>query len=95
MPDWRLARRAAADLDAIWRYTARTWSEVQAERYHDTIIDEIEKLAAGKRVGHSVEARKGYLKHAVGSHIIIFRRSDTGIHVIRILHQRLDAGRHL
>lgn len=38
---------------------------------------------------------EGYLKHAVGKHFVFFRTTDTGIAVIRILHQSMDVGLHL
>ncbi|WP_454819373.1 type II toxin-antitoxin system RelE/ParE family toxin [Labrys neptuniae] len=38
--------------------------------------------------------REGYLKYNVGSHIVFYRRMEQTIDIIRILHQRMDIGRH-
>ncbi|GLS22564.1 hypothetical protein GCM10007874_55820 [Labrys miyagiensis] len=39
--------------------------------------------------------RPGYLKYGVGSHFIYYRQFDAETVVIRILHQRMDVGRHI
>lgn len=92
---YRLSPRAETDLEDIWRYTARTWSAAQADRYAGEILDVIEDVAAGRRKGRSADIGAGYLKIAVGAHVIYYRARDQRIDVIRILHQRMDIGRHL
>ncbi|PWR20516.1 type II toxin-antitoxin system RelE/ParE family toxin [Zavarzinia compransoris] len=37
----------------------------------------------------------GYFKYAVGSHVIFYTRTDSGIDIVRVLHKRMDMGRHL
>jgi toxin ParE1/3/4 len=39
--------------------------------------------------------RSGYFKYSAGSHVLFFRRNESGIVVIRILHQSMDFERHL
>jgi hypothetical protein len=39
--------------------------------------------------------RSGYFKYSAGSHVLFFRRRESGIVVIRILHQSMDFERHL
>jgi toxin ParE1/3/4 len=92
---YRLAPLAVEDLEEIWRYTFQRWSVEQADRYHDSIIGAFEDLVAGRAKGRPVDIREGYEKYAVGSHLIFYRGSSAGIDVIRILHQRMDAARHL
>jgi toxin ParE1/3/4 len=42
------------------------------------------------------DVRPGYRKDAVGSHTLYYRiGSDDVIDVVRVLHQRMDADRHL
>jgi toxin ParE1/3/4 len=86
---------AVADLDAIWDYTAEHWSADQADRYIDGLRDVCLELADGTRTGRVVEVRPGYLKQAVGSHMIYFRFSDDRVQVMRILHQSMDVARRL
>lgn len=92
---YRLSPRALADLEDIWSYTAARWSPEQAESYHAAIIAAFEGLAAGRKQGRPVDARAGYLKYPVGSHLVFYRLSEVGIDVMRLLHQRMDVSRHL
>ncbi|TDR88216.1 type II toxin-antitoxin system RelE/ParE family toxin [Enterovirga rhinocerotis] len=92
---YRLSPLAEADLEDIWRYTERTWSVQQAERYHAGIIAALEALAAGETFGRPANIRPGYLTCSVGSHTVYFRSVRDGIAVVRILHRRMDVSRHL
>ena len=86
---------AAADIGAVWDYTAETWGLDQADRYVDDIRAACVALAGGERTGRKVDVRDGYLKYPVGRHLIFYRQDGTGIVVIRVLHQRMDVDRHL
>lgn len=86
---------AAADIGAIWDYTAETWGMDQADRYVDDISAACTALASGERVGRKVDVRDGYLKYPVGRHLIFYRQNGPGIIVIRVLHQSMDVERHL
>lgn len=92
---YRLYPLAQADLEDIWSYTATQWSAEQAESYHAGIIAAFEGLAAGGKQGRPSDVREGYLKYAVGAHLVFYRCSKAGIDVVRILHQRMDVTRHL
>jgi toxin ParE1/3/4 len=92
-----LSPAAQADLGEIWDYTARNWGPDQADRYVLGIRDACEALAKGRRRGRAIDAvRPGYRKLAVGSHLLFYRVTTTGlIDVVRILHQRMDVEAHL
>jgi toxin ParE1/3/4 len=90
-----LSPRAETDLEEIWLYTFRNWSPEQADIYHNAIIDAFEGLAAGEKTGRPVDVREGYFKYPVGSHLVFYRFSESGLVVVRVLHQRTDVGRHL
>ena len=92
---YRLTPQAEADLEEIWLYTFENWSLEQADTYHTGIVATFEGLASGTKKGRRVTVREGYFKYAVGSHFVCYRQSDAGIDVIRVLHQRMDIGRHL
>lgn len=85
---------ARADLAEIWDYTAERWGVEQAERYVRDIADAGRALADGRREGRAADdVRPGYLKLAVGSHFLFYRVTVAGIvDIVRILHQRMDAG---
>ena len=96
MSRYLLSPRARADLDDIWDYTVETWSAEQAERYIRILQQAIETIAADPTRGRACDdIRPGYRKFSVGSHVIFYRRLDSAVDVIRILHQRRDFERHL
>lgn len=93
---YRLSPAAESDLAKIWRHTAREWSVVQAENYHDDLVAAFDGLASGVKIGRPVEIkRKGYLKYVSGAHVIYFRDAGAEIFVIRILHGAQDVDRRL
>jgi toxin ParE1/3/4 len=88
---YRLTPRARQELREIWRYTRRTWSERQAERYASLLLDAIERLADAPELGRPADdIRPGYRKHRLGSHLIFYRVTGEAVEVVRILHGRMD-----
>ena len=79
----------------IWRYTAEQWSEERADGYYQGIADALADLAAGNSIGIPVDVRPGVQKCLFNSHAIYFRVSGQTIQILRILHQAMDARRHL
>ena len=94
--NYRIRAAASKDLADIWEYTFKRWSKDQADHYHSLIISEIEYIAendtAGKDMSH---VKEDYLVTYVKSHIIFFKRQQGIVHVIRILHQRMDVESNL
>jgi len=91
-----LSRRAKADLDEIWHYSAEYWGKERADRYVGDLQRAIERLASNpshgrKEVVHAI----GYVKLSSGSHMVYCRVSPDGLRVVRILHQSMDHVRHL
>lgn len=88
---------ARADLAEIWRSGVERQGKARAERYILSIRDACDALADGRRGGRPVEAvRPGYRTLSVGPHVLFFRiRDDGAIDVVRILHQRMNAGGRL
>lgn len=91
-----LSPRAELDLDEIWDYTAERWGLEQAETYTRQLWRDIQNVAAQPAIARSCsDVRAGYYKYCSGSHIIFFRLTDSGIDVVRILHQRMDVEKHI
>lgn len=91
-----LSPRAQVDIEEIWGYTVKHWGVPQAERYTRLIQAEIEEIASDPSRGRSCEEiRAGYRKVQVGSHMLFYRITDRAIHIVRILHERMDFERHL
>jgi toxin ParE1/3/4 len=92
---YKLTPRAMTDLEEIWQYTVKTWSIKQADAYYNSIVTAFEALVSGGKEGRLVDIRPGYLKYAVGSHFIYYRKQAEKIIVVRVLHRRMDADRYL
>jgi toxin ParE1/3/4 len=88
---------ARGDLSEIWDYSAAQWGAAQADRYIRLIAAACAVLAAGRITGRSADAiRSGYLRHAIGSHVLFYRTHESGgIEIVRVLHRRMDIERHL
>ncbi len=94
----RLSRKAIADLDGIWDYTAQSWSEEQAVIYYRQIYSAFQGL---NNLPVFLEKRYDVIKSGlwgfkVGHHIIFYKKGKNGsISVDRILHEKMDYQRHL
>ncbi|MBA7531379.1 Toxin ParE1 [subsurface metagenome] len=89
---YRISKKAVEDLEKIWIYTYENWSVVQADRYYNLILDEIEFVAENFMSGKSMDhIKSGYRASKVKSHLIFYRKDEDGqIEIIRILHQMMD-----
>jgi toxin ParE1/3/4 len=91
-----LSPLAQTDLDDIWDYSATNWGDDQTEDYARRIQTAIELVAVDPSRGRARDyIRPGHSSFAVGSHLLFYRRTESGIDVVRILHQRMDFDRHL
>lgn len=86
---------AQNDINDIWEYTFDQWGLKQATIYIQNLRDSSHALSDGRAVGRAVDVRDGYFKYPSGEHFIFYQESDDEITVIRILHKRMDVGRHL
>lgn len=87
-----ISKKANEDIEKIWLYTYENWSQEQADRYYNLILDEIEYIAENFESGKSVDyIKKGYRATIVKSHIIFYKKSKHNIvEIIRVLHQKMD-----
>ena len=91
-----IQRKAKQDLQEVWEYSFRTWSERQADLYFDQLIDGIEGLVDHPEMGQSRDdLRAGYRQIQVHRHLVFYRLTPTRIRVIRILGVQMDVDRHL
>lgn len=91
-----LSPRANSDLEEIWDYTESHWELDQAERYIRELWHHIDSIATHPKIGRPCpEVRLGYYKYRAGSHFLFYRMTSDGVDVVRILHERMDFGRHL
>ena len=92
-----LSNKAVEDLNDIWDYTVKTWSENQAEIYYSLLMDSCQELANKPSQGKSYDVvEKNVLGFKTGEHIIFYQIiSLKEIEVVRILHGMMDMKNHL
>jgi len=91
-----LRPRAYADLEGIWLYTDEQWGEDQANRYLRRLDERIQGLAAAPERGRNRETiRAGYYSIHVGRHLVFYTFTDKIVGIERVLHDQMDAERHL
>ena len=86
-----LSRRARADIDDIWEYSAATWSPAQADRYLtglETIFFLLCREPDLCRMRR--EFQPSVRLHPYRSHLIFYRSDAATLDVIRVLHARSD-----
>jgi toxin ParE1/3/4 len=94
--EYRLTPAAQRDLDEIFDYTVREWGLEQAVAYAAVIEKACARLAKAPDLAQDCGyIRAGYRRAVVNRHAIYFRVDDYGVAVVRILHQHMDAPRHL
>ncbi|HEX7845436.1 MAG TPA: type II toxin-antitoxin system RelE/ParE family toxin [Chitinophagaceae bacterium] len=97
MGKYILSKKAIEDISSIWDYTFEVWSESQADKYYNMIIDCCQEIASNKISGKKyVDVAEGIYGTRIGQHIIFYRKSTKGIiEVARILHSRMDLKFHI
>ena len=92
MAKFELTKKAVEDLADIWNYTYENWSEHQADKYYQLLIESFKEIAGNPGIAKNysgiVESLRG-LK--VGRHIIFFRMMEgQNVEITRILHEQMD-----
>ena len=83
-------------MEAVWLYSLQEWGAEQTDRYIDNLTAAFEFLAGNPKSGISSEhIRSGYRRYPVIRHIVYYRKTSYGIEIIRVLHDRMLASRHL
>lgn len=96
MAEYRLTPAAERDLAAIWIYTFQRWGVEQANRYIDILTEAFAGLSKSPQAAPACDQiRPGYRRRSVERHVIYFRITAYGIAIVRVLHERRDALRHL
>ena len=93
---YRLSPKARDDMEAVWLYSLDEWGLKQTERYIDNLTTAFTLLVEHPKTGtHCANIREGYRKYPVLRHVIYYRETRYGVEIIRVLHDRRLASRHL
>ena len=96
MAELRLTPAALRDLETLWDYTEQRWGTAQALHYLDALETAFQSLAQAPESGQRCDAiRAGYRRSWVEQHGVYYRLEGDAVVVVRVLHQRMDAGRHV
>jgi len=92
VPEYTLELEAELDLLAIGRYTVRTWSIEQAERYLAALNQHFEAISRNDAIEkaafeHRYDIRVSRCQH----HYVFFVRDDElGTLILAVLHEHMD-----
>ncbi len=96
MPHIVKSPKAEIDLENIWLYSFKKWSEDQADKYYDELTEGMNSLLENPLLGKSRdEVRKGYRSIHINRHVIYYRLLEETIDIVRVLHERMIPEKHL
>jgi toxin ParE1/3/4 len=96
MPGFRFSARAEHDLEGIVDFTLRRWGTSQASKYVDRLEELAGTLAHNPALGKPRdELHKGLQSFPYESHVLFYHKERSGIAIVRILHENMDAPRHI
>ena len=91
----RLSDPARADLAEIEAYTLEHWGEQQKTRYLAQLRKTMQNLPASPDIGVARDdIAPGIRACRVGSHVVLYTATESGVEIARVLHQRMDISRH-
>ena len=92
MAKYKLTNKAVEDLTEIWNYTFDKWSEYQADKYYQMLLENCYEIACNPELGKNyAEVTENLLGFRAGRHIIFYRKiGDNEVEIIRILHEQMD-----
>ena len=92
MPNYFLTNKAVEDLSEIWDYTYEIWSENQADKYYNQLIQNCQELSENKIYGRNYsEIGSDIFGFKSGMNILFYKiLNNNQIEIIRILHSNMD-----
>ena len=96
MAEYRLSNTADADLLGIAHYTMSQFGRRQAMTYSDGFAHCFEMISENPKIGRTLDTiRLGLRCFNYKSHGVYYMETDLGVLVVRVLHERQDAGAYL
>lgn len=92
MAKFSLSKKAVEDLSKIWEYTDEVWSENQADKYYELLMEACREISKKPDIGKSYDdIETTIMGFRVGKHVIFYQEiKPKEILVVRILHERMD-----
>ena len=93
---FKISVKARADIKDILLYSYGQFGEAQALKYKNELEACFQLLADTPDIGRKCnEIKAGYQRHEHAQHIVFYRKRKNDIFIIRVLHNSMDAERHL
>ena len=92
MAKYKLSNKAVDDLARIWNYTFDKWSENQADKYYQMLLEYCNEVACNPGLGKNYSVvTENLLGFKAGRHIIFYRLlEENEVEITRILHEQMD-----
>ena len=89
-----LSEPAQQDFRDILSFTLQTWGEWQLVEYRSKLNGALQAITENPQAGR---AKHGMMVYPVGRHSVFYQIEESAqtVYVVRILHERMDASRHL
>ena len=91
----RVSDAAEVDLADLFDFTLTRWDERQARTYLAGLHQRLADYGAGAAIARPVPERTTLLQLGYRSHHLFFAPEPGGVLLVRVLHRRSDAARHL
>jgi len=92
MRTYRLTNEAIADLDEIWLFVAED-SVNAADRLIETCYERFQSLAQMPLAARArPEIAPQFRSSPIGNDVVLFRPTDTGVEIVRVVHGARDIG---
>ncbi len=96
MKKYRTSGKSDRDITDIYKYTAVHFGFAQAGHYLEGLYQLLSRLGDNPGIGRLFTiSRKTYRRFEYEGHVIFYKKRAKDILIVRVLHQRMDAKRHL
>lgn len=96
MPRYELTNTADEDLSAIYAYSFMEFGENRADAYFESLEECLKRLAENPKLGMDVGSlRRRYFRFVHQRHSIYYKKSRSGILVVRVLGPGMSEDRNL
>jgi toxin ParE1/3/4 len=84
--------KARIDLNNIWHYSYERYGEKQADKYYDELIVGMQAIQQNPQIGVACDyIRSGYRQYKINEHFVFYQITERTLHIMRVLHQSMDA----
>jgi len=96
MAEYDLSSLADHDLADIANFSIDQFGIEQARHYRDGLKICFQTIADAPRIGRNADQlASGLRRYAHQSHVVFYKPTAKGVHIVRVLHNSMDVTRHL